>query len=170
MRQLISPNLDQKDSPGWCLRFTRNSFNKIASRWDYARQAWDNSPTKHTSALPGDVSVPVWFDWWGTIDGKYGNYGDVAIWVPGRGVFGTPLKKDGFGNRWDASVEARAVAIGGKAKYLGWTEDVNGVRVVEPSPVVPPQPTPTPPVSGATPRQIQSEKAIQELKKALEMF
>ncbi len=146
MRQLKQPDLNKTDSPGWCLRLVRNAFS-IGSRYEYAWQSWEASPTKHTDGLPGDVAVPVWFTWEGTIDGKKRNWGDVAIHVPGRGVFGTPLKGGGNSNRWWPDVDARARAIGGGARYVGWTEDVNGARVVEPSP--PPAPAPTPPPAPA---------------------
>lgn len=142
--QLRNPNLNQTDSPGWCLRFTRNSFGvgpKYASAWE----AWQGSPFKHMDALP-NVAVPVWFSWTGTIDGITKNWGDCAIWVPGRGVFGTPLRGGGNSNRWFNSVEERARLIGGGAQYVGWTEDVNGVKVVEHvADPVPPQPQPQPP-------------------------
>ena len=146
MRQLKNPNLKHTDLPGWCLRFVRNAFG-VSSKWDYAWQSWEASPTKHTDGLPSDVCVPVWFTWTGTIDGVKRNWGDVAVWVPGSGVFGTPLKGGGNGSRWWPSVEERARAIGGGAQYVGWTEDVNGVRVVEPSPPPQPAPAPAPPPS-----------------------
>lgn len=144
-KQIKGANLNQTDYPGWCLRFTRNVFG-IPSRWDYATQAWNASPTQHTDALP-DAIVPVWFYWYGTVDGLgTGNWGDVAVWVPGKGVFGTPLKGGGNSNRWWPTVEARAAAIGGQARYLGWTEDLNGVRIVEHVADPAPTPPPTPPV------------------------
>lgn len=129
-RQLRAPNLQQTDIPGWCLRLVLRSFS---FPWgaEYARAEWDRNTTKHTDALPNDVAVPVFYSWWGTIDGITRDWGDVAIWVPGRGVFGTPMRGSGASNRWDASVEARRVAIGGNAKYLGWTESLNGVKLVE---------------------------------------
>lgn len=129
-KQLRHPNLQQTDLTGYCLRFTRNAFG-IGSKYEYAWLNWQSSKTRHTDALP-NVAVPVWFTWTGTIDGIHRNWGDVAIWVPGRGVFGTPLKGGGNSNRWDASVQARAAAIGGGAQYVGWTEDINDVKVVEP--------------------------------------
>lgn len=138
-KQLKTPNLNHTDFPGWCLRFVRNSFD-IESKYEYAWQAWEASKTKHTGDLPGDAAVPVWFTWTGTIDGVTRNWGDVAIHVPGKGVFGTPMRGGGNSNAWHPSVQARAKALGGGAKYVGWTEDVNDVRVVE---YVPDPPKPT---------------------------
>lgn len=143
MQQLIQPNLNTADFDGWCLRFVENVFNisKVQRHYNFAIDAWNGATFKHADALP-DVVVPVWFNWTGTVQGKKANYGDVALWVPGKGVFGTPLGNvHTASNRWDSSVEARAKAIGGNASYLGWTEDLTGVRLVQPSPVAPPAPT-----------------------------
>lgn len=134
MRQLKQPNLNTADQPGWCLRFVGNAFDTKQRPFDRARKAWEGAKFKHTDALPTDVSVPVFFTWDGTIDGETDNWGDVAIWVPGKGVFGTPLRGTGKPNSWFKTVEERAKAIGGKAQYLGWAEDINGVRIAEPSP------------------------------------
>lgn len=130
-KQLVAPNLSTTDYSGWCLRFTGNSFNTIPRPFACATDAWNGARFKHTDALP-NVAVPVFFTWTGTIGGVKKNWGDVAIWVPGRGVFGTPLAGAGKSNRWDASVQARAAAIGGGAVYLGWTEDLNTIRLAEP--------------------------------------
>jgi hypothetical protein len=128
-RQLRAPNLSTTDIPGWCLRLVLHAFGFNGGA-EYARAEWDRNPHKHTDGLPGDVAVPVFFSWVGTIDGITRDWGDVAIFVPGRGVFGTPMR-GGVNNRWDASVEARRIAIGGNARYLGWTESLNGVKLIE---------------------------------------
>lgn len=128
-RQLRAPNLDTTDIPGWCLRLVLHAFGFNGGA-EYARAEWDRNPFKHTDPLPTDVAVPVFYSWVGTIDGITRDWGDVAIFVPGRGVFGTPMR-GGSHNRWDTSVEARRIAIGGNARYLGWTEGLNGTRVIE---------------------------------------
>jgi len=113
-----------------CLAFVRAAFS-ISPVYAYAWQSWANSKFQHTDPLPQDVAVAVFYTWYGTIDGVTRNWGDIAIHVPGRGVFGSPTRGLKNTNRWDPSVEARRAAIGGQAKYVGWTEDVNGVRIVE---------------------------------------
>lgn len=129
-RQLRAPNLATTDLPGWCLRLVLHAygFNYGA---DFARQEWDRNATKRTDSLPTDVAVPVFYSWTGTIDGIPRDWGDVAIYVPGKGVFGTPMRGSGNSNRWDTSVEARRAWLGGGAKYLGWTEQLNGVKLIE---------------------------------------
>lgn len=130
-RQLIAPKLTTTDNSGWCLRFVGNDYNLKNRPHPDAWDAWTKAKKRHTDALPTDVAVPVFFTWTGTIDGVRKNWGDVAIHVPGRGVFGTPLSGAGKTNRWDSSVHARASAIGGSAQYVGWTEDLNGYQLVE---------------------------------------
>lgn len=140
-KQLIAPNLSTTDLPGWCLRFVGNAYNIKNRPHDRARKAWAAAVHKHSPSepLPTDVPVIIHYNWWGTIDGEYDNWGDIAISIPGKGIFGTPKSGSGKGNRFDGSVEARRSWLGGKnpngtarpAEYIGWSEDVNGVRVSE---------------------------------------
>ena len=135
-KQLRAVHLSQTGPKRLCLQFTRKAFG-IAAKYPDAWTAWQHSK-RHQEALP-NAYVPVFFTWTGKIGGVTKNWGDVAIWVPGHGVFGSPL--EGIGNRWDPSVEARAAAIGGGAKYVGWSEDLNGAdivqKVADPAPVPP---------------------------------
>lgn len=135
-QQLRAPNLNTTDIPGWCLRLVLHSFG-FNSGAQFARAEWDRNTTKHTDDLPTDVAVPIFYSWYGTIDGETRDWGDVAIYVPGRGVFGTPMR-GGVNNRWDASIAARRVAIGNNATYLGWTESLNGTQLIQA--VAPPPP------------------------------
>lgn len=150
-QQRKSPNLQQTDTPGWCLRFTQSAFGG-PHRYAYAWQQWTHSK-QHMDALP-NVCVPVYFSWTGTIDGVRQNWGDVAIYVPGKGVFGTPFS-GGKGHRWDKDVQARARAIGGGAQYVGWSEDLAGQAVaqyVAPKPAPAVRPKTTPPKTITLPR------------------
>lgn len=133
MKQLIKPDLNTTDLPGWCLRLVGNAFGLKNRPNPHAWAAWSNAKHRHTDGLP-NAMVPVFFEWWGTIDGEYKNWGDVAIYVPGKGIFGTPKRGSGKSNRWDKDVATRAAWLGGKAKYVGWAEDLNGYRLVEPAP------------------------------------
>ena len=128
-RQVVPPNLNQTGKPGFCLGLVLRAFG-FPYGAEYARAEWDRNTTKHTDALPTDVCVPVFYSWVGTIDGITRDWGDVAIYVPGRGVFGSPIR-GGVANRWDPNVEARRIAIGNNATYLGWTESLNGVNLIQ---------------------------------------
>lgn len=115
-KQLIAPNLKTKGTPGLCLVYVRNIFS-APPKYVTAALGWANAKYKHTGNPPTDVSVPVWFKW--------GTSGHVAVNVPGKGVYSTTAK----GDQVFSSVQALAKYIGGT--YLGFSEDVDGVRVVE---------------------------------------
>lgn len=140
-KQLVSPNLNTTDFSGWCLRFVGNAYGSKQRPFENATQAWSGARYRRTGPLP-NAAVPVYFSWTGTIDGVTKNWGDVAIWVPGKGVLGTPPKGYGKSSKWDKTPQDRAKWLGGGAKYLGWSEDVNRVRVAEPKPVPKPAPKP----------------------------
>lgn len=145
--QKITPNLNVTTAPGLCLEFVERTFNTpepFDSQFATARDSWDASGFKHeTNELP-DAAVPVYFSWVGTIDGVTKDWGDCRLYVPGRGVFGSPLNwTDPVGNAWVADLNEIERILG--AKYLGWTEDISGYRVVDyVDAPTPPAPTPTP--------------------------
>lgn len=127
------------DDPGACLRYAQSFFGapvKHRSAW----HAWNATQHKHgvTEPLPG-VPVLLWFSHYGEYNdgaGRYGddparpywgNWGHVAINVPGVGVYTSPGFKHGS-EVWDsiAQVESRF-----GARYVGWSEDINGLRVAQ---------------------------------------
>lgn len=130
--QLKSPNLSVVGVEGYCLVYVREIFG-VAAKYPTAASAWQNAEYKHvglSTPTPTDVAVPVWFTWEAS--------GHVAVSVPGKGIYSTTAQGDKvFGN-----IEEVAQYIGGT--YLGWSEDVDGVRVCEPSAA------PTPAPSGKT--------------------
>ena len=145
--QKFAPNLDAVAYPGQCLWLVEEAYNTpepYTSMFATARDSWDSSAFKHeTNEMPG-VPVPVYFSWTGTIDGVTKDWGDCRIFVPGRGVFGSPLNwDDPLGNAWVADLNEVERLIPG-AKYLGWTEDISGFRVVD---YVEPETTPAPPIA-----------------------
>lgn len=106
-----------------CLKNVRLGYG-IASKWEYARQDWDNNVAKHADQnFPAGVAVPVYFSWVGTLDGVKRDWGHVAVRLPDGRIW-----TDG---KYYANVgELSKNYISGGA-YLGWGESVNGVRVVE---------------------------------------
>lgn len=126
-KQLVQPDLSVKEAAGNCLIFSRKVFGAPAGI-PSAREGWDFTKFKHADRNLPNVSVPVWFDHIGT----YGkpperkNWGHVAVYIPGRGVLSSPTS--GFGQRWFTSIEQLEKVM--PAKYIGWSEDINGKRVV----------------------------------------
>lgn len=129
-QQLVSPNLDAQDNPGWCLRFVQTVFGAPAYH-PTATSAWIDTTDKHYERdMPG-VAVPVWFSWWGTIDGTNQDWGHVVAWIPERGQFLSSPKRwsDGWGQAWFDSIEDVESFLG--ASYNGWTTDINGLSVAQ---------------------------------------
>lgn len=126
--QLVQPNLNSKDNAGFCLRFTQTVW-AAPVRYATAWEAWEATQLKHSTAenLPLDVGVVVWLDHYGTYGGKYGRYGHVVSWIPGRGYLSSPTS--GYGQKWLSSIEEVERAY--NATYVGWSEDINGLRVAK---------------------------------------
>lgn len=127
-RQAVQPRLGTTDFAGWCLRFAQSVFNApVAHRSAWI--AWQNAPGRHNDRnFPTDVSVIVWFEHWGNY-GFWDNWGHVAVWVPGRGYLSSPVTWNGKGSQWFQNIEQLERALPGK--YVGWSEGINGLRVIE---------------------------------------
>jgi len=120
---------------GWCLVYARSMF-RVGAKYPSAQTAYVATKHKHPASekLP-TVPVPVWFSW--------GVFGHVAVWVPNKGVYSSPISGTG---RLIAKSPQDLVAIYKRYRfgltYKGWSEDINGVRVAQyiapPKPVVKP--------------------------------
>lgn len=102
--------------------------------------AANSTKERFASRTMPNVSVPVWFDHWGTYGdygGTYANWGHVVVWVPGRGFLSSP--HSGFGSIWYSTLSQVEGAF--NAKYRFWSLDINTLRVAKPAPkpVTPPQ-------------------------------
>lgn len=141
--QLIYPNLNQQTGAGWCLKFVQDSFG-APRMYASATDAANATKLRITSRSMPNVAVPVWFDHWGTYQGRYANWGHVVVWIPGRGFLSSPVT--GFGQLWLSSLEAVERTF--NAKYRFWSLDINTLTVAEkvpdPTPPLPPVPTPSP--------------------------
>ena len=136
---LVNVNLDTVSKPGMCLWFAEEAVG--APHWyGVAREAWDNASDRH----PGDYNLPdsvvaVFWSWVGDLgEGPY-DYGHVAIWVPGVGLFSSPRSwRDGVTNTVYGSIDEASNWLG--ASYLGWSSDLAGLQLSawtgDPQPVV----------------------------------
>ncbi len=131
--QLVQPDLSVTDGPGWCLRFTQNVWGAPArhnSAWD----AWLATTAKHdaTEDLP-NVAVICWFEHWGSYGNPptYANWGHVVTYVPGRGWLSSPTGRVGgpAGQVWLGTIAEVERTF--NCKYVGWSEDINGLRIAE---------------------------------------
>lgn len=127
-RQLITPNIAINENAGWCLSYARKVFGRPVVE-PTAWQGWQNAKYKHTDRnFPQGVSFPVWFDWWGDVGNGYHQYGHVAVVHTDGRVWSSPLS--GYGRAWFNSIDDLTRAFGNGMKYVGWSEDISGARVI----------------------------------------
>lgn len=107
-----------RDWTGWCLMFVRLMLG-VAMNFPSAISAWKNAKYKHTTGTP-PKGVPVFWD--------IGKHGHVALSDGGGYCYSTDILRKGKVDR----VPISKIASRWGARYLGWTEDLNGVRVYTP--------------------------------------
>lgn len=107
-----------RDWTGWCLMFVRLMLG-IAMKYGSAIAAWNGAQFKHTTGTP-PKGVPVFWN--------IGQHGHVALSDGGGYCYSTDILRRGKVDR----VPIAKIASRWGARYLGWTEDLNGVRVYTP--------------------------------------
>lgn len=126
---LVPPRKGTQDGAGWCLRYAQSFFGAPV-RYNSAWEAWQHTRYRHG---PGDPLPPVpvllWFEHWGSYGSppSYGNWGHVAIHCPGDAIYSSP----GVGYGYERFANIQQVEARFNAKYVGWSEDINGLRVAE---------------------------------------
>lgn len=134
MRQLVKPYLKQEARAGDCLFFTFHAFGgKNGQGNQFARQAWNNQRGRHVGKMPPKgLSVPVWFDHFGTYGNPptYKNWGHAAVSLPDGRVLSSPATAGAFGQTVFASIDALCAAL--NCTYLGWSEWMDGTQIVGP--------------------------------------
>lgn len=127
--QEVQPNLGVVGYVGLCEKYTEDVFGVSSARHDGdAMDGWANDPGQHPGEIPPvNISVPLAFNWYGTIDGVYKNWGHRCVWHQGR-VYSSPLS--GPGHLEYDSIPAIQKAFGLGA-YLGWSEFIEDLRVVK---------------------------------------
>lgn len=105
-----------QDWTGWCLKFCRIMYG-VAAKWPDAITAWNQAKYKHTTGVPPKGALVFW---------AVGKFGHIAISDGGGYVYSTDIKRRGKVDR----VPITYVTSHWNATYRGWTEDINGVRVI----------------------------------------
>lgn len=125
-RSRVGPNA--MPASGYCLQFVRQCFD-VPSYYASAIDAWNGSPTKHPGDRNPPPAVPLFF----TSPSVY----DHVVFGGASGEIITTFNADV--RRYTASSTSAAIDMivrdFGPGQYLGWTEDINRVRVLD---VVPP--------------------------------
>lgn len=124
--QLVEPRTGTEDATGMCLQFAQSVFGAPVAHRSATDAANATKFRHHTFEMP-DVSVPVWFDHYGTYQGEYANWGHVVAWVPGNGFLSSPVRE--YGQQWFPSINAVERTF--RASFRFWSEDINGLRVAE---------------------------------------
>lgn len=133
--QHVKPRTNVLDGPGWCLRHTQSVYGLTGAPFWHASawKAWEATEHKHKSRTMPNASVPVWFSHYGTYGApaRYDNWGHVVSYVPGRGFLSSPAwvrPGQTVGQQWFDSIEAVERTF--NAKFVGWSEDLNGTRII----------------------------------------
>lgn len=126
-KQLVIPNFYIEGNAGFSLQYVQDAFNAPRQHFS-AWEAWEDAKYKHLTqdadfAFP-DAYVPVYFR--SIYDGH--NYGHIGIWDPQeQAIHTTPY--GGYG-KIVIPVEVIEKKSGGKSVCVGWSEDLNGLRIV----------------------------------------
>ena len=125
--QLITPNPNIPCTPGWCLQYVREAFGIYPGVYPSATAGWNASPTKHRDwNFPDGHWVPVWF---GIAKEPLGH---VVLLAPDGSVFSTSDNSTlphHHPNLEDLMNYYAAADL--PLTYRGWTEDIEGVTVVD---------------------------------------
>lgn len=136
----VVPRLGTTDRPGMCLRFAQSFFGAPAQHRS-AWHAWQAQKFRHGPEAPlPDVPVLLWFEHRGAYDdgngpydgvpvGQKANWGHVAVHVPGDAIYTSPLSGSKAGQERYANIGQMAAQM--NLVYVGWSEDINGLRIAE---------------------------------------
>ena len=150
---LVAPRLGTTDDPGMCLRFAQSFFGAPA-RHRSAWHAWLAQEHRYGPEVPRpDVPVLLWFEHWGAYNdgngpydgrpvGARGNWGHVAVHVPGDAIYTSPLTGTARGSQRYANIDQMAAQM--NLVYVGWSADINKLLVAEPGTAPLPEPEPEP--------------------------
>lgn len=106
---------------GYCLRFVRTCW-EVGPLYASAIEAWNGARYKHPGDRTPPVGAPCYY--------QGGQYGHIVLFCPPghKGIRSTDCPSATVVS--DAELSWCEQAWG--YRYLGWTEDLNGIRVIEP--------------------------------------
>ena len=123
---------------GYCLAYVQTAFG-VGWAGATAWESWtQRTKYRHEDdKLPMGVYVPIWFSHFGTYSGVHKNWGHVAIiYIYPNGsckVWSSPYSNKPYPDVLNSIAEVERIY---SSKYVGWSEDVNGVRMTENVPAV----------------------------------
>lgn len=148
---LVQPAYWHLEYAGNCLPMAQKTVGAPGGPHSATAAANATQFQHHDRALPGDAPAAVWLSHWGTYTDyrtgqlSYEDWGHVVMWEPtafgGAGGFFSS-RRNGYGEgEWFRTIED--IELNFAASYRFWSEDINGVRVIQPAP--PPAPPAPPP-------------------------
>lgn len=122
--QIINPNVGIPCIPGWCLQYVQNAYG---TPWAgaTATDGWNRAQFKHADGnFPNDVAVPVWF----AMSGEPA--GHVVIRMADGSYYSTshPTNRTAYHH---PNLNHLLSYYGGRLSLRGWSEDLNGTRVIK---------------------------------------
>jgi hypothetical protein len=125
--QLRQPGVNKPCRPGWCLVYVQDVFG-IPAKQPSALADWQANTYNHADQdFPEGVAVPIWFS------GRSGDlklYGHVAVRMSDGSVWSASHPTSDQPMHFN-SIDALNSYYGGQLIYLGWSEDVEDVLVIE---------------------------------------
>lgn len=113
---------------GMCKKFVRETYDVASDGTPDAIGAWNRAKHRHAQTDPMRIprGVPVFW--------RGGRHGHVALSAGDGFCWSTDIERRGYPDR----VDIRLIAQQWGMELLGWTEDIDGVRVFTPPPPPPP--------------------------------
>ncbi|ATW59947.1 hypothetical protein SEA_WALTZ_70 [Arthrobacter phage Waltz] len=129
MDQLVTPNPNIPCTPGYCLQYTREAFGIPKGVYPSATSGWANAKYRHPGELPpSGVWTPLWFSM------TKEPLGHVVVGAPDGSVYSTSDPSSTPHHHPSlADLMGYYAYWGLPLTYLGWSEDVENVRVVQPT-------------------------------------
>lgn len=122
-RQLMMANPQISCNPGLCLVYAREVFG-VGPKYPTAMKGWGASEYRHEDKkYPHNMWVPIWFS---LSDNPAGHVAvrqpDGSIWSASHPTSFEPVHHE--------SLTDMEKYYSNRLTYLGWTEDIEGIRVV----------------------------------------
>jgi len=124
MEQVIPFDVNKAGTTKYlCQTNVRKGYG-IGPKYPSALADWQHNQQHKDRNFPSGVSVPVYFNWTGTVDGIKKNWGHVAVSLPDGRIW-----TDGRYYNNVVTLMSNYLS-GGNPSFLGWGESVNSVRVI----------------------------------------
>ena len=122
--QLITPNPNIPCTPGMCLEYVRKAFG-LGPKHPSATEGWNVSTYQHRNQnFPADMWVPLWFSLTDDVNGHVAlRQPDGSVWSSSSPTSNAPIHH--------ASLRDLMAYYGGRLTYLGWTEDIENVMIMQ---------------------------------------